>query len=49
MCFLPYFFFAAVSLCATATHRPPRRCHTLIAFTGDGTRWPLHVAFALAD
>src|SRR5436190_295514 len=36
-----------VSLWATATHRPPRFCHTLIASTVGGPFLPLHVSSPL--
>ena len=38
-----------VSLCAIATQRAPRFCQTLIEFTGDGDRWPLHSCFPLEE
>src|SRR5207244_10253024 len=37
-----------VSLCATATWRPPRFRHTLMAYTGDGDFFPSHVCSPLA-
>ena len=40
---------AGVSLCATATQRPPRLRQTLMEFTGEGIGRPSHTAFPLDE